>query len=69
MTQAFGTNFIGVKNEKISINITTLETGQKFYSVSGGIKNGTKLKTKDFPTPRECLDELKERTAYTLLEV
>lgn len=69
MMQAFGTNFIEVKNEKISINITTLETGQKFYSVSGGIKNGTKLKTKDFSTPRECLDELKERTAYTLLEI
>lgn len=69
MMQVFGTNFIEVKNEQISISITTLETGQKFYSVSGGVKNGIRLKAKDFSTPKECLDELKERTAYTLLEI
>lgn len=61
MLQAFGINFLEVKNERISINITTLETGQKFYSVSGGMKNGIKLKTKDFSTLKECLDELKGR--------
>lgn len=69
MVKMFGTNFIQVKNcENISINITALETGQKFYSVSGGIKNGVRLKTKEFKTPNECLDELKERVTYSLLE-
>ena len=37
--------------------------------VSGGIKNGTRLKTKEFKTPNECLDELRERVAYSLLEL
>lgn len=68
MIRVFGTEFIEVRNESISVNITTLETGQKFYSVSGGIKNGTRLKTKECKTPKECLDELKERVAYSLLE-
>jgi hypothetical protein len=57
MINIFGTDFIEVKNESVSINITTLETGQKLYSVSGGIKNGTRLKTKEFKTPNECIDE------------
>lgn len=69
MINIFGTDFIEVKNESVSINITTLETGQKFYSVSGGIKNGTRLKTKEFKNPNECLDELRERVAYSLLEL
>lgn len=69
MIRVFGTNFIEVKNESVSINITTLETGQKFYSVSGGIKDGVKFKTKEFKTPNECLDELRERVAYSLLEL
>lgn len=69
MINIFGADFIEVKNESISINITTLETGQKFYSVSGGIKNKAKLKTKEFKTPNECLDELTERLAYSLLEL
>lgn len=69
MINIFGTDFIEVKNESVSINITTLETGQKLYSVSGGIKNGTRLKTKEFKTPNECIDELRERVAYSLLEL
>lgn len=69
MISIFGTDFIEVKNENVSINIITLETGQKFYSVSGGIKNGTRLKTKEFKTPNECIDELRERVAYSLLEL
>lgn len=69
MINIFGTDFIEVKNESISINITTLETGQKFYSVSGGIKNGTRLKIKEFKNPNECLNELRERIAYSLLEL
>ena len=62
-------DFIKVKNENVSINIATLETGQKFYSVSGSIENGVRLKTKEFKTPNECLNELKERVAYSLLEL
>lgn len=69
MINIFGTDFIEVKNESASINITTLETGQKFYSVSGGIKNGVRLKTKEFTTPNKCIDELRERVAYSLLEL
>lgn len=69
MLRAFGTDFVEVKNESVSVNITTLETGQKFYSVSGGVKNGVELKTKESMTPNECLDELRERVAYSLLEV
>lgn len=40
MLRILDSDFIEVKNESISVNIATLETGQKFYSVSGGIKNG-----------------------------
>lgn len=69
MLKVFGMDFVEVKSESVSVNITTLETGQKFYSVSGGIKNGTRLKTKEFKTPNECLDELRERVAYFLLEL
>lgn len=70
MVKAFGINFIEVKNyESVSVNITTLETGQKLYSVSGGIKDGVKLKTKRFNTPNKCLNELRERVAYSLLEL
>lgn len=69
MINIFGTDFIEVKNESVTINITTLETGQKFYSVSGGIKNGVRLEKKEFKTPNECLGELKERVAYSLLEL
>lgn len=69
MLKVFGMDFVEVKNESVSVNITTLETGQKFYSVSGGTKNGTRLKTKEFKTPNECLDELRERVAYSLLEL
>ena len=52
MLKVFGMDFVEVKNESVSVNITTLETGQKFYSVSGGIKNGIRLKTKEFKTPK-----------------
>lgn len=69
MINIFGTDFIEVKNESVSINIITLETGQKLYSVSGGIKNGTRLKTKEFKTPNKCIEELRERVAYSLLEL
>ncbi len=69
MVNLFGTNYIEVKNESVSVNITTYETGLKLYSVSGGIKNGVRLKTKEFKTPNECLEELKERVAYSLLEL
>lgn len=39
MKTAFGTDFIETKSETVSIIITALETGQKFYSVRGGVKN------------------------------
>ena len=69
MVKLFGTDFMEVKNERISVDITKYETGQKLYSVSGGIKNGIRLKTKEFKTPDECFEELKERVAYSLLEL
>lgn len=69
MVRIFGKDFIEMENESVSVNITTLETGQRFYSVSGGIKNGIRLKTKEFNTPNECLEEAKERIAYSLLEL
>lgn len=57
MIKAFGMDFIEVKNENISINITTFETGKKFYSVR--IEDGEKLKIKECKTLNECLDYLK----------
>lgn len=69
MVKVFGTDFIKVKNESISVNITTYETGQKMYSVSGGIKNGIRLKTKECQNLNECFEELKERVEYSLLEL
>lgn len=69
MNRALGTNFIEVKSETVSIIITALETGQKFYSVSGGVKNGIKLKCIGFNSLNECLDEAKERLECTLREL
>lgn len=69
MIKAFGIDFIEVKKECISVNITALETGHKYYSVSGGIKDGGKLKIKDCKTLNECFDELRERVACSLLEL
>lgn len=69
MKTAFGTDFIETKSETVSIIITALETGQKFYSVRGGVRNGTKLKCIDFNSLNECLDEAKERLECTLREL
>lgn len=69
MVKLFGTNYSEVKNESVSVNITTYETGLKLYSVSGGIKNGIRLKTKECQNLNECFEELKERVEYSLLEL
>lgn len=69
MVKVFGTNCSEVKNESVSVNITTYETGLKLYSVSGGRKNGRRLKTKECQTLNECFEELKERVTYSLLEL
>lgn len=69
MKTAFGTDFIETKSETVSIIITALETGQRFYSVRGGVKNGIKVKCIGFNSLNECLNEVKERLEYTLREL
>ena len=56
-----------MKTQKIYIEITEFDNGDRLYSVGGGTKDDGKVK--DFKTPKECLEEIKYRTALTLLEM
>jgi hypothetical protein len=56
-----------MKTQKIYIEITEFDNGDRLYSVGGGTKDNGKVK--DFKTPKECLEEIKYRTALTLLEM
>lgn len=56
-----------MKEERIFIEITEMDDGSRLYAVGGGIKNNGQMES--FNTPKECLDEIKNRVAYTLLEM
>ena len=54
-----------MKEERIFIEIIELDDGSRMYAVGGGIKDKGQMKS--FSTPKECLDDIKERVAHTLL--
>lgn len=56
-----------MKEQRIFIEIIEHEDGRRTYSVGGGIKDNGQME--DFPTPNDCVKELKNRLAYTLLEM
>lgn len=56
-----------MKQERIFIQITKLDDGSMTYVVGGGTKNNGQMES--FHTPKECLEEIKQRTALTILEM
>ena len=56
-----------MKEHRIFIEIIELEDGSRQFSVGGGIKDNGQIES--FNTPKECLNEIKNRVAYTLLEM
>lgn len=56
-----------VKEERIFIQIIEYNDGSRTYAVGGGTKNNGQMES--FNTPRQCLEEIKLRTAQTLLEM
>ena len=56
-----------MKEERIFIQITKHDDGSITYIVGGGTKNNGQMES--FHTPKECLEEIKYRTALTLLEM
>ena len=60
-------NIKNMKEERIFIQITEYDDGSRTYIVGGGTKNNGRMES--FNTPKECLEEIKYRTALTLLEM
>lgn len=56
-----------MKEERIYIQITKHDDGSMTYLVGGGTKNDGQMES--FHTPKECLEEIKQRTALTILEM
>lgn len=56
-----------MKEERIFIQIIEHDDGSRTYAVGGGTKNNGQME--NFHTPKECLEEIKQRTALTLLEM
>ena len=56
-----------VKEERIFIQIIEYEDGSRTYAVGGGTKNNGQMES--FNTPKECLEEIRLRTAITLCEM
>lgn len=56
-----------MKEERIFIQIIEHDDGSRTYVVGGGTKNNGQME--NFHTPKECLEEIKQRTALTLLEM
>lgn len=56
-----------MKEERIFIQIIEHDDGSRTYAVGGGTKNNGQMES--FHTPKECLEEIKQRTALTLLEI
>ena len=55
------------KQETIFIHIAEYNDGGRIYLVGGGTKNNGQMES--FNTPRECVEEIKYRTALTLLDM
>lgn len=60
-------NFKIKKEETIFIHIAEYNDGSRIYLVGGGTKNNGQIES--FNTPKECIEEIKQRTAVTLLEM
>ena len=56
-----------MKEERIFIEIIELDDGSRLYTVGGGIKDNGQME--GFNTPEDCLEEIKNRVAYTLLKM
>ena len=56
-----------MKEERIFIEIIELDDGSRLYTVGGGIKDNVQME--GFNTPEDCLEEIKNRVAYTLLKM
>ena len=56
-----------MKQERIFIQITELDDGIRLYAVGGGTKDNGQMES--FHTAKECLEEIKARTAQTLLDM
>lgn len=56
-----------MKEERIFIQITEHDDGSRTYIVGGGTKNNGQMES--FNTPKECLEEIRQRTAITLCEM
>lgn len=56
-----------MKEERIFIQIIEHDDVSRTYAVGGGTKNDGLMES--FHTPKECLEEIKYRTALTLLEM
>ena len=56
-----------MKEQRIFIEIIETDDGDRMYAVGGGVKDDGQLES--FSTPKACLDEVKERLTYTLLNM
>lgn len=56
-----------MKEERIFIQITKYDNGSMTYIVDGGTKDSGQMES--FNTPKECLEEIKNRVVCTLLEM
>ena len=56
-----------MKRERIFIEITQLDDGSRLYAVGGGTKDNGQMES--FHTAKECLEEIRNRTVQTLLEM
>lgn len=56
-----------MKEERIFIRIIEHDDGSRTFVVGGGTKDNGQMES--FNTPKECLEEIKQRTALTLLEM